>query len=175
MDYSCLDKKADRGIAMTPEMIQAFWSCVDQQGADECWPWKKSARRDGYGIVSQGTRYGTRYAHRLAWRLSHGEIPKGLFVCHHCDNPPCCNPKHLWLGTAADNIADMDSKGRHGFRGASGEANGNAKLSRKQVEEIRVEYSLGGTSQAKLAAAFGVSQVAISHVVRGSTWKDKIP
>jgi len=72
--------------------------------------WSGSRGRDGYGSIHVGPQ--TILTHRLAWELAHGPIPDGLCVLHHCDNPPCCNPAHLWLGTPADNAADRDAKGR---------------------------------------------------------------
>lgn len=87
-----------------------FWAYVDRGGPDVCWVWKGSKLPSGYGRVSwQGK---TTYAHRVAHLLAHGAIPAGMCVCHHCDNPPCCNPSHLWLGTQQDNMADRDRKGR---------------------------------------------------------------
>ena len=90
--------------------VADFWSKVDVQGPDDCWLWKQSTDRHGYGQTGHDGLHWS--AHRLAWQLSNGPIPDGLFVLHHCDNPPCCNPAHLFLGTQADNMADMVSKGR---------------------------------------------------------------
>lgn len=91
----------------TPE---SFWANVDKsRGPDACWPWTKGKARHGYGKATYQGRTVT--AHRLAWELVNGPIPEGKYICHSCDNPPCCNPAHLWLGTAMDNQADAKAKG----------------------------------------------------------------
>lgn len=88
-----------------------FWAKVDKSaGADACWPWTGALFRSGYGMI--GIENQARRANRIAWQLTHGEIQPGLLVCHHCDNPPCVNPTHLFLGTAQDNTNDMMRKGR---------------------------------------------------------------
>lgn len=93
------------------EPDKRFWMYVDiSAGPESCWPWTKSRRDFGYGRMAfAGT---VESANRIAWRLTNGDIPNGLLVLHSCDNPPCCNPKHLFLGTHEDNFADMVSKGR---------------------------------------------------------------
>ena len=96
-----------------------FWAKVDLgHDADECWPWTASVfkNRGCYGKFQAGTNRETRkavYAHRWAYEWSKGPIPPGMCVLHSCDNPPCCNPAHLSLGTRADNLADMCRKRRH--------------------------------------------------------------
>lgn len=88
-----------------------FWPRLDQSGGPEaCWPWTGSRTRTGYGKCSVDGRHVA--AHRLAWQLTNGPIPDGLHVLHRCDNPPCCNPGHLFLGTHTDNVRDMLAKGR---------------------------------------------------------------
>lgn len=90
---------------------QRFWRDVDKRGPDECWPWKRSTMRGGYGRFPVTSRNQQR-AHRYAYELTHGPIPKDIVICHRCDNPPCCNPAHLFAGTHADNVRDRVAKGR---------------------------------------------------------------
>ena len=86
-----------------------FWAKVERRGGDECWLWLGACDSAGYGRTTKAAIP----AHRLAWELTFGEDPGDLFVCHHCDNPPCCNPAHLFLGTSGDNSRDSVAKGRH--------------------------------------------------------------
>lgn len=145
---------------------------VDRSGGpDACWPWTGPTDRKGYGRLSRGRRgEGMAAAHRVAWELAHGPIPGGLCVCHRCDNPPCCNPAHLFLGTIADNNQDMTEKGRHGVSDVRGEAHGNAKLTTEKVREIRARWAAGGVSQRGLAADYGVSQREVWDVIHGIAW-----
>jgi hypothetical protein len=87
---------------------EPFWAKVDVSDSASCWPWTGHRDARGYGRTTKRSTT----AHRVAWEVTHGEIPAGLFVCHRCDNPPCCNPAHLFLGTAGDNARDMAAKGR---------------------------------------------------------------
>ena|SRR3990167_760739 len=84
---------------------------TDVRPEGNCIVWIGRRNRRNYGIISYKGR--TTRAHRIAYALTHGELPAGVFVCHACDNPPCIHPDHLWVGTAADNNADCDRKGRH--------------------------------------------------------------
>ena len=86
-------------------LIDSFWKFVDVKSENECWVWKGNRFSTGYGRCSFGR------AHRVAWELIHGVIPEGMFVLHSCDNKPCCNPKHLFLGTRKDNAQDAKRKG----------------------------------------------------------------
>lgn len=95
------------------EVEELFWAKVDVQGEDDCWEWQGSRTdKNGYGLFSLSSS--TMRAHRVAWELWNAEpIPEGMSACHSCDNPPCVNPEHIWLGTSADNNRDRDAKGRH--------------------------------------------------------------
>lgn len=92
-----------------------FWRKV--QKSDGCWWWISVRNEDGYGQFRNDELGRMEGAHRFSWRLTHGDIPHGMCVLHHCDNPPCVNPDHLFLGTQQDNIADMHAKGRYVKRG----------------------------------------------------------
>lgn len=142
---------------------ERFWAKVDKRGDDDCWEWTSYRNRKGYGGLCRKGRSNF-LAHRAAWEIAYGEIPDGLCVLHRCDNPPCVNPSHLWLGTNADNVADRESKGRNKIM--YGEAHGMAKLTIAQVETIRAS----STSLRELAAQFGVSKSLVSQVRRGDIW-----
>ena len=95
---------------MSPERLEKFWSYVEK--TDTCWNWIKADNGAGYGIFSHEKNKIDR-AHRIAYRETYGEIPKGMFVCHHCDNRKCVRPDHLFVGTNQDNVNDMMSKKRN--------------------------------------------------------------
>jgi hypothetical protein len=95
--------------------LEEFWDWVEVGAEDQCWPWRRSVTPKGYGQAYLDG--GQKRAHRVAYRLRHGFIPPGLHVCHSCDNPRCCNPAHLWVGTNADNMRDKARKGRVGAVG----------------------------------------------------------
>lgn len=93
-------------------LLTTFWKWVDRSDPDGCWPWTRFRGTDGYGFLRIGQK--TIRTHRHAWTLTNGPIPSGAEVCHRCDNPPCCRPDHLFLGTHAENMADMVAKNRRG-------------------------------------------------------------
>jgi hypothetical protein len=114
-----------------------FWARIDTSDPNGCWPWKGPFNSGGYGHFQEGRRGPMTRAHRRAYQLAKGPIPDGLLVCHTCDNPPCCNPAHLWLGTSADNKKDAISKGRAvNPPTLRGEKNGASRITDKQRAEL---------------------------------------
>lgn len=137
--------------------------------SDGCWLWTgRIIRGYGHGQFSWCGR--SAVASRVAWELFMGEEPGELLVCHHCDNPRCVNPAHLFLGTAADNSADMIKKGRgkQPKLPRDGERNGRARLTWSQVDAIR--RKLRTHTQRSLAAEYGVSSATISGIASGRRW-----
>ena len=142
---------------------------VDRSGGpDACWPWKGS-RPGRYG---QYTRNHHRFlAHRRALALALGrELTPNELALHHCDNPPCCNPAHLYVGTQIDNIADMVRRGRHRSNPNRGEASGRAKLTEQQVRSIHAALVAGRTRQA-IGSEMGVSPHTVWDIAKGRKWK----
>lgn len=130
-----------------------------------CWQWTGSVDKDGYGVVSIGNR--SKKVHRVFYDLYYGAIDEDLVVCHQCDNPPCCNPEHLFQGTVQDNSDDMVEKGRS----LKGERNTKTGLRKDEVEDIRRQYQ-EGMLQREIADFYGMTQQAISSIVAGINWKD---
>jgi hypothetical protein len=147
---------------------ERFWSKVDRRSAAECWPWLASHGQHGYGwfrLEGKMTR-----AHRVAWMLHHGRSPHGRVIRHTCDNPPCCNPAHLRSGSQAENVADIDERGRR--RPARGESVHSTRLTEGAVREIRELFSgPDHPSRAEAARRYGVSGCTIRDVVNRRTWR----
>lgn len=139
---------------------ERFDAHVPDRPVGDCWLWAGTREARGYGVTSFMKR--NVLAHRLSWELSHGAIPAGLHVLHRCDNPPCVNPGHLFLGTHLDNIADMVGKGRH----VRGERQWQSVLTEDAVRSIRA----AGESGRELARRFGVTASCISEVRNGKAW-----
>lgn len=152
-------------------MEERFWARV--QKTDGCWLWTGSPNADGYGSLSRpGRRAGKVGSHRYSWELHNGEIPPGFGVFHTCDNPPCVNPAHLFVGEQTANMQDCASKGRIYIREQGGESNASSKLSSEQARSIREEYARGSVTQAELAGRHGVSISVISGIVLGKSYAD---
>jgi hypothetical protein len=150
------------GVAFRRSLADRFWEKVLK--TDSCWLWRGAIGDSGYGHIADENRK-TKIASRVSWELHYGSIPAGLHVLHRCDNPPCVRPDHLFLGTDADNAADMYAKGRQ--HKARGEAHPRAKLTEDQVRAIRQ----GRRTDAAFAREFGVTATAIYSVRRGQTWR----
>lgn len=138
-----------------------FLAHVEQ--GDGCWTWRGYKRPGGYGEAYFGTEPRERVlAHRLAYEVMIGS-PGDMLVCHRCDNPPCCNPAHLFLGTLQDNMTDRNAKGRQ----ARGERNGPAKLTADQVRSIRADTR----PNAVIAKEYGIAPNTVPGIKRRKTWK----
>lgn len=141
-----------------------FESGVDRSaGPNACHEWLRGRFKNGYGSVKR--RGKDLKTHRVAWELEYGPIPDGLFVCHTCDNPPCCNLKHLFLGTPADNAADMVAKGRQ----ARGWKFSTTKLEENDVRGVRIALA-AGLSHRTIAALFGVNPRTIHRIRHYIHW-----
>lgn len=154
-------------------MPGAFWDKVEKSGhPDECWEWKAGRHGEGYGHF-RGAK-----AHRVAWALTNAQpVPSGMKVLHRCDNPPCVNPKHLFIGTDLDNSNDKITKGRLAKGATMSLAMRTkarpqyAKLTTGKVTAMKRMRSLG-VPLALVASTYGVSQSAASQAVNGKTWSD---
>ena len=136
---------------------------------DECIIWERATNGNGYPVKWINGKAQSYLRHK--WRLEHGDIPKGRCICHHCDNPSCINPKHIFLGSYADNMHDMIAKGR--ARYAYGVFHGRSKLTPEKVLEIRKKFNEGVTIKV-LHKEYGMSRTAIHKVVYRITWKHVI-
>lgn len=154
------------GALTRGRFAERFWSHVDKSGGpDACWPWMLSLDSGGYGHVGRDGKLVK--AHRVAYELVNGPISDGLDGLHSCDNPPCCNPSHIFPGTHGDNMRDAHQKGR---RDNAGERNANSVLTEAHVREIRAAYERGTVSQQSLADQYGVHQTVVSKIIRRKLW-----
>jgi hypothetical protein len=159
---------------MQTDPVARFWAKVDKSGGpDACWIWQGSRTKAGYGHFRHDGKLV--YTHRFVEELTRGPLSPKMHSCHRCDNPPCCNPAHLFRGTAKDNMHDRDAKGR-GLRGKPGNrrglpcTRGNAKLYPAEVLQIRALYQPGAITQAQIAARFGISEKTVCSVLARRTW-----
>ena len=142
-----------------------FWSKVDPTG--DCWEWTAHRKANGYGqfTLRRGVFVG---AHTVSYALLNGPIPPGMSICHRCDNPPCVNPDHLFIGTQADNGADMVAKGRGSS--TQGIERSNARLNDEAVRLIRGAEPRHGLA-CSLAREYGVSDTTIRKIRSGQKWR----
>ena len=151
---------------------QKFWKyVVKSNDINKCWGWNASLCF-GYGQVNQyeNGKYKKYFAHRLSWEIHNGTIPSGLCILHKCDNPICCNPNHLFLGTKRDNIIDCYSKKRRPINNwCQGEKNPSSKLNEKNIIDIR-QLLNKGLKQLEIALSFNISQSTVSSIKRNKLW-----
>jgi len=152
----------DCDYKFSQDSIKRFWKNVEKK--ETCWIWKKATYK-GYGVFNKGNRK-TILTHRFSWELHNGPIPNGKSVCHSCDNPPCVNPSHLWLGTNDENRQDSVSKKRHVF----GERVHFAKLKDEYIPGIRKLHK-EGISNTIIGIKYNVHRRTIYDVCRNITWR----
>lgn len=163
--------------------LRRIWDRIDMRSPSECWIWTaglggRNRTPTGYAVIQH---HGRQYrVTRLLWAHLHGPIPPGMYVCHTCDTPSCCNPTHLFLGTPKDNARDKVRKGRMNHsalviaaarrRAAAINATRHYRLTADQVRAIR-HRSRSGETQAALGVAYGVSMSLIGLIVRGQCYR----
>jgi hypothetical protein len=140
---------------------------VEIDPKSRCWNWKGVISKDGYGQMGIG-RGCVQRAHRVSYKTFIGHIPDGMLVCHHCDNPRCVNPYHLFLGTPSDNTRDMVKKGRN--RNPTGENHKQSKLKEEEVLQIRRFFSYG-IALKEVAEAYGICFQTVSAIGNLKSWK----
>lgn len=149
----------------TSKTLKRFWSKISVKSDTECWEWQ--GKLSPYGKFRIGKKM--LYSHRVTWEIVNGTIPQEMHVLHSCDNPACCNPNHLFLGSHLDNMRDKVTKNRQHI--PKGEMNGFHKLSNQQIEDIRLRYAMRDILQKELAQQYGVSRQHISAIINRHTWK----
>ena len=154
--------RTGRPVVAIEERWRAKYTVVESG----CWEWTSSIDSRGYGMIKHKNGKQIK-AHRFSWMLHRGEIPKGIFVLHKCDNRKCVNPDHLFLGTHQDNMDDMVIKHRSATN--KGKANGAAKLTEADI--IGIRNALGNyLTQSYIGKVYGVSQTQISHINLRKQW-----
>jgi hypothetical protein len=148
---------------LSPELVERFNACVERGAEDDCWPWVGLMKSQGYGQFSfKRVRY---IASRLAYFLANGALEPDQIVCHACDNPPCCNPRHLFSGSHKDNAQDCVRKGR--MFNPVGEKHSRSRLTEAAVREIRCS----DLTLRALAAQYGVTHTTVRHARVGLSWR----
>ena len=156
-------------LRMISDVKRYIESRVDMDPTTQCWNWRQCTNLKGYGVTSKKTvgykEHGSTLIHRIAYMEYKNTVQKDMLVLHTCDNPKCCNPEHLYEGTAKDNADDMISRGR----APHGERHPNAILNASDVVYIR--YSDHGLSSRQLADKFGVARVTIRDIIQNRKWR----
>lgn len=154
---------AHLALQRNPTVDERFEAKVDRSG--DCHLWTAGVDTDGYGVFAIA-HHNEMKAHRYAWEKVNGKIPEKQMILHRCDRTGCVNPDHLFVGTGADNMADMVKKSRQ----SKGENQHKAKLTEKDVIEIRLLVRLGH-SQVSVAKTYGVTAANVNEIILRKTWK----
>jgi len=149
------------------EMDRFKWY-IETNEKTGCWNWTRGKDGGGYGVFFS-CKYGREKTHRISYMENFGDVPEGMFVCHTCDNPSCCNPEHLFLGSNQDNIDDKVRKNRQSR--LFGVRNGRAILSEETVRSIRNDYQSGTYSYRDLVKKYSISQTQIARIVKEESWE----
>lgn len=163
---------------MGTDDIKNFWAKIRVCGSEDCWPWTSTTFSFGHGCFY--FKYKLFKASRIAYYITYGIDPGNFMVLHNCDNPACCNPKHLSLGTTQDNTRDRTTRGRsaigdkngsrkHPEKLARGERSGMSKLTEYTIKDIKQQHSLG-KSGAELAREFGINKSTACRIIKGKSW-----
>jgi hypothetical protein len=162
---------------LSAKKVASFWRRVDKtpgQGPQgTCWEWQGGRFPQGYGRIIVAKKQCK--TSRVSWFLANGEDPGELLICHTCDNPPCCNPAHLFKGTVLDNSRDMVAKGRHRTSHVGrtayvkGEAHGRSKLTAADVQAIRRRHAAGETQRA-IAADYNIAFQSVCKIIKRQKW-----
>lgn len=163
------------GVRDRRPWAEKFLERVDVRGDDECWEWKGESRHKfGYGSCTDPrNQHRSVNTHRASWLHFRGPLKRTDWVLHKCDNPPCCNPNHLFIGSCTDNIKDMVSK----HRNTKGADHPKSKMTKEFVEQIRRRYTRRGTGNCTipvLAKEYGISNSTVSMILRNKHWTDDL-
>jgi len=153
---------------LNQDIKERFWANVDI--ADNCWNWTASRNQYGYGRMCITTSYKKKkwlQAHRISYAIFYGPIPEGKIICHHCDNPACVRPDHLYCGTWANNTHDAVVRGNMNV----GVKNGNSRFTEVDIIDIRNKYSTGKFTYRQIANEYNTYPMTICDIVRRKRWK----
>lgn len=162
-------KVADRTV--DERHVQRIIERLGERPESGCWEWPGSRTWAGYGVVNAWNGGNNPvYVHRVIGALLYGDLTHDQFVLHKCDNPPCCNPSHIWVGTNRENVADMDAKGRRVINPLIGSQHWNARLTEQEVASLRFRF-LMGEPRWQLAVTAGITAGHLNRILSRACWR----